>query len=933
MLKHKLLLGNGRVVTSGEDTGIALRSVTLTEQVCDGKDLCPGAACTACVEMEIWVPQNSLDLGQGEELTLLRLDTEAGTETVAGIFLAEKPTKVSANLYRVTAYDRMTLFDRDMTDWLAGQQKDFPMALTHFVQKLCDACGVEPAVGTLEALPDGDYQIQPFSTGQVTGRQLLQWAAQAAGRFARMNGEGRLELGWYSQAAGLPVIVAPGQTTVPTAVRLAGRVLCTASGQVWRIAQKTAYYLQGSLQYEDYVTAPVDKVQLKQSDNDVGTVWPPDAVGTNALVLQGNRLLITDSGERLEPVAQTLFAAIKDLQYTPLSLTMPFAEAIRPGTWLDVVDTDGCVHHTLVMARTVSGQTMQLESTGNARRDTAAAVNQQFYQDPLGKVFEMKSTVDGLELSARRDFPGNQLAGVSWYRSTSTGHAVGGTVTFNGRQAVLQADGTGSCGAGMDAPKAVLELMTGAEVEFSVRYRVSAAITILDPSVIGAYIRGFGEYVGQGGSKKTVWTSLAQIANAQTPAPEGDWVTATARLRLPAVTLDRVYLFANIQIGTGTLEVDAPELTILSAKTTTLQLNADGMELSSTRISFTGMVEFADLEESGRTEINGANITTGTVRSSNGALMIDLDNAALVAGNNADLRAGSADNYTKFLWNGFNSYSGGQLRSGIENNWIWYNRSLTALFSTSGLTGVGYKNAAGILQVGYTYDPYSDIQSGYVNYLNGATYCTDISSARIQRCRYQIFLENSVPGQNDAQIEAYDDALRVYGQGLYVNGNIGCSGAKNRIVTTDHYGARALNAMESAAAVFCDNGSGTLDEEGLCLLTLHPVVEECLDAHAIPQWFVTGTAPDFWVEKQGRDALVHGPAGAGFDWLVIAPQQGYSDCYANAVPATLTVPDATADTELDLVAAQDAARIRELDGLTDAVAAQWARLEEMEEPV
>ena len=932
MLKHKLLLGDGSVLTSGETTGNALRSVTLTEQVSDGTDLCPGAACAACAELEIWVPEGRLNLAQGDELTLLRLDTEAGTETAAGIFLAEKPTRASANVYRITAYDRMTLFDRDMTQWMAAQQQAFPMTLAAFLQKLCAACGVEPAAGTLDALPDGGYQIRAFSAGQITGRQLLQWAAQAAGKFARMTGTGQLELGWYAMADGMPAVAAPGEGQIPAALRLAGQVLRTASGEVWRIGQRVGYYLQGSLTCEDYETAPVDKVQLKQTDGDVGTIWPPDATGTNALVVQGNRLLTTDSADRLEPVARTLFAAMEGVRYTPLQLTMPFAESIRPGTRLDVVDARGQVYHTLVMKRTVSGQTMQLESTGNARRDTTTAVNEQSYQDLQGKVFEMQTTVDGLELCARQDFPGNQLADVPWYRASSSGHEAGGTVTLNGQRAILQADGTGSCGAAMNVPDEALDLLSGAEVEFSVRYRITAAITIQDPAMIGAYIRGFGEYTPEGGSRTTVWTSLAQIADAQTPAPEGDWVTATARLRLPSVTLGRVYLFANIQSGTGTLELEAPELSVLSAKTTTLQLNSHGVELSSARISFTGMVEFRDLEESGRTVINGSNITTGTVRSSNGALTIDLDNAALVAGSNADLRAGSADSYTKFLWNGFNSYTNGELRSGIENNWSWFNRSLTALFSTSGLTGVGYKNAAGSLQVGYNYDPYSDIQSGYVNHLSGATYCSDTSSARIQRCRYQVFLENSVGGQNDAQLQAYDNALRVYGQNLYVNGDIGCSGAKNRVVTTDHYGTRALNAMESAAALFCDNGSGTLDGEGLCLLTIHPVVEECLDPHALPQWLITGAAPGFWVEKQGRDALVHGPAGVAFDWLVLAPQRGYSDCYADSVPAQSVPPDAVADAELDAVAEQSDRRIRELDGLTDAVALEWTQLEEMEEP-
>lgn len=929
MLKHKLLLADGTVLTSGESTGSAIRSVTLTEQVNSGDDLCPGAACAACAEIELWVPENSLPIAQGETLTLVRVDTAAGTETPAGVFLAEKPTRTSANVCTITAYDRMTLFDRDMTQWLEEKQGDFPLTLARFVENLCAACGVMPEPGTLDSLPNGGYEIRPFTADNITGRQLLQWAAQAAGRFARMTPSGNLELAWYPTEGGMPMVAAPQEGIVPAGVRLSGSVLRTAAGQVWRITQKTWYYLQDSLRYEDYDTAPVDKVQLKQSEADVGVIWPPEETGDNALVISGNLLLTTDSAARLEPVAQTLFELISRESYTPLQLTLPFDEAIRPGTRLDVVDPYGQVRHTLVMKRTVSGQTMQLESTGHARRDSTLAVNRQSYKDLQGKVMEMQTTVDGLSINVQQDFPGNRLESVNW-RSGHSGSTAGGSVVLDGRHAVLQGDGTGSCGAVVEIPDEFLDLMPGADLDFTVQYRVTAPITILDPEVLGAYIRAFADYE-EDGSQKYVWAELVRIADGENPAAECGWTTVSARMRVPSVPLKRIYLFANIQSGTGTLEVEEPGAQITSAKITALRLSAGAAELSSARIALTGMVEFNDLEESGRTVINGGNITTGTVRSSNGALTIDLDNAALVAGNNADLRVGSATSYTKFLWNGFNSYTDGELRSGIENNWTWFNRTLTALFSTSGLTGVGYKNAAGQLQMGYTYDPYSDIQSGFVNYLNGATYCAGTSKAIIQRASSELYLENNVGGSNDSFLIAQGDATRLYGTGFYVQGDISCGGAKNRVIGTNSYGKCALNAMESPTPVFCDSGSGRLDETGLCMLTIHPILEECLDPYARPQWLVSGAAPGFWVEKKDRAVLVHGPAGADFDWILLAPQRGYADCYADPVPDLPYIPDGEGNAELDMVAELSVRRTRELDGLTDAVAAEWAQLEEMEE--
>lgn len=329
--------------------------------------------------------------------------------------------------------------------------------------------------------------------------------------------------------------------------------------------------------------------------------------------------------------------------------------------------------------------------------------------------------------------------------------------------------------------------------------------------------------------------------------------------------------------------------------------------------------------------LNASNLITGTIKSTNGAMTIDLNNAAMVAGNSASVKIGSASSYTQFLWQGFQSFVSGVLRSGVENNWTWANRSMTAFFSTSGLTCVGYKNAAGHLVPGYVSDPYSDLQSGYVNYLSGNTYCTGTSKAYIQRCGHQLFLENSVGGQNDAQIQAYDAYLQTYGLSLKVNGNIECTGSKNRVVNTTSYGPRALNAMESPSPVFCDSGSGVLNENGECLLFVHPILEECIDPGAIPQWIVTGSAPGFWVEKDGHSATVHGPAGASFDWMLIAKQRGYAGVYAEARPRQKAPVDGASQTALDLVAEQMARQTEEYNSMLDAIVTQQQALYKMME--
>ena len=396
MFQHKLTLPDGTVLGAER-----IRSVTVTEQVSDCDDLCPGAACAACAEVELWAPPGSVRLAPGTEFTLTRVDTAAGTQTPVGVFCVLQPQKASANVVKVTAYDRMTLFDKDLSPWLRSVQGQFPMTLGALAQAVCAQCGVTLADGALDGARNQDYAVQAFYADGLIGRQLIQWAAQAMGRFARMTPAGALEFAWYTGFAGYGIGPGDDAAGVPTALGLSGPLLGTMDGRVWTFRRAQNGYFQGGLSYEDYETAPLDKVQIKQSDDDVGVIYPPDETGTNALVIQGNLLLTTASADALRPVAQALYEQLQGVTYTPLEVSLPLtAGAPAPGQILSVADAWGRTMQAYVMQRTVTGQRMTLTCTGNARRDSTAAVNSRAYQNRQGKMLELQLGIDGLNVKA-----------------------------------------------------------------------------------------------------------------------------------------------------------------------------------------------------------------------------------------------------------------------------------------------------------------------------------------------------------------------------------------------------------------------------------------------------------------------------------------------------------------------------------------------------
>ncbi len=376
MMQYLLVLPDGTELSAGTPGQNALRSLQWTHTVNAGTDLTPGSACADSLEAELWVePGQSPGITAGQELTLYRV--EGSTRTRLGIFIAESPVRGKRNLYRLTAYDRMVNTEQDLSPWLRERQGDFPMTLDAFVQQVAEACGV-PLAGALPR--NGSYAVQAFYADGLTGRQLLQWAAQAAGCFVHCNADGALEFGWYTDARGVHSLV-PGAEAAPD--------LGTA-----------VPYREDGLAYEDYTAAPIDKVQIRQSDSDVGVIFPAEETGTNALVLQGNLLLTARSDEALCPVARALYeAAAAWPAYTPCTVSAFAACPVTAGEHLYVVTPGGQRLETCVMSAVYTAGETRLESTGNPRRDSVAAVNSSRL-NLQGKLLEIQADIDGLRVKA-----------------------------------------------------------------------------------------------------------------------------------------------------------------------------------------------------------------------------------------------------------------------------------------------------------------------------------------------------------------------------------------------------------------------------------------------------------------------------------------------------------------------------------------------------
>ena len=146
------------------DRYTAIAHIRLTERMTEGEELIPGGACAAVLEAELY---GETPIARGRELKYYH------NSISQGIFRVEESRQVSKNRYKITCYDRMICFDRDVT---ALWNSYLPGWADVALDKLCDALGVR-----LEEFDIPLEKLQPITELSFTGRQLLKWLGQRWG--------------------------------------------------------------------------------------------------------------------------------------------------------------------------------------------------------------------------------------------------------------------------------------------------------------------------------------------------------------------------------------------------------------------------------------------------------------------------------------------------------------------------------------------------------------------------------------------------------------------------------------------------------------------------------------------------------------------------------------------------------------------------------
>lgn len=326
-----LYIGDTRVATGSLP---AVKSLTYKRTAVTEQDFFYGSAAPAAIEVTVI---GDLPLAPGESVTYWEGDM------LRGVFYCADIKRPTPHTVRFTAYDAMTWLDTDLTDWLAALP-DWPYTMESLLELTAEHCGLPISFAEL---PNGELPVPRFLQ-KVTGRDLVRWVCQANACFARVDEMGALRLEHLRQRE------------LDSAVK--------------------------SAVLSEFETAPIVRVAVRKSEDDVGIVYP-NVEGETYEILRNPLLAAAD-----EQAVANIADAVVGFSHTPMTLKL-WATELHAG---DVFTYEG--KRLVVFSEERRDALVTLRSTGSPTRTAVTAVYGKTLTSVVqGQLARVQVTLEGLE--------------------------------------------------------------------------------------------------------------------------------------------------------------------------------------------------------------------------------------------------------------------------------------------------------------------------------------------------------------------------------------------------------------------------------------------------------------------------------------------------------------------------------------------------------
>lgn len=379
----------------------------LTESLCSESELTFGACEAGMIKFTV---SNVFLPMKGKWLTAkMTLDGHEDKPFQIGRYKVYSDTPTADRTCRdVVAYDALyDILSSDVTDWYNQilPQKDSKVTLKQFRDSFFNHFGVEQEEVSLvndEMIIEKTVEVKASSSGSsdtaetstigeaISGKEVLSCILEINGCMGNIGRVGKFRYVYLTQdMQGLY----PANDLYPADDLYPRNPKSTSTS-------KSQYI---SAQYEDYIVRTIDKLQIREKENDIGVIVGDDG---NTYVIEGNFLVYGKGTKELNEIGEKTLSKIKGIIYRPFSADckgnpcLEVGDAVRLTTKYELIET-------YILKRTLKGiQALRddLEADGEEYRTSKVNGIQRSILQLKGKsntlersIEETKSTIVDVE--------------------------------------------------------------------------------------------------------------------------------------------------------------------------------------------------------------------------------------------------------------------------------------------------------------------------------------------------------------------------------------------------------------------------------------------------------------------------------------------------------------------------------------------------------
>ena len=363
--------------------------MTLTESLCSKANLTFGC-CEASI-FKIKIDNIAVSLMKQWLTVSIILDHNTDKPFLLGRYKVneDKPSG-DRRCRNILAYDALyDIINAEVAQWynVLLPNPDSTCSLYEFRNNFMAHLGVEQEEVTL--INDSMVVERTIEPARLSGKDVITAICEINGVFGHMGRNGKFQ--YISLVQGIQGLF-PRDDLFP-----ADDLFPKNNGLVKDIFKNQ--YQKTSVEYDDFITKEIDKVQIRNTEGDIGAIV---GTGSNCYIVEDNFLVYGKSAHDLEIIAENLFSKIKGIQYRPFKSKsmvsdpcLEVGDAIRLSTNYEIIES-------YLLKRTIKGI--------QVLRDTFEAKGKQYYAEEVndvntsliqlkGKINTLKRTVEETKLT------------------------------------------------------------------------------------------------------------------------------------------------------------------------------------------------------------------------------------------------------------------------------------------------------------------------------------------------------------------------------------------------------------------------------------------------------------------------------------------------------------------------------------------------------